>query len=76
MKLQKRIDYVAFLQSVRLCAGEVYFHTPAGDQLNLKSMLSEYVFISAAVNTDILDNGEVICQKPEDFPILAAFLEG
>lgn len=75
MKLKANIDYTAFLFKVRECQGEVSFCTEAGDRLNLKSMLSEYIFLSAAITTALAAHGQLICGDPQDVALLADFVE-
>ncbi len=74
MKLKKDIQLPVFLQQARLCDGEVWFVTPEGDRLNLKSVLSEYLFLSAAISTQLAEKGTVEFQRPEDAGKLMAFL--
>lgn len=47
MKLKKNINYSEFFRTVQTCEGEVILETPEGDQLNLKSTLSQFVFTAA-----------------------------
>lgn len=75
MKLKSNIDYKKFLASVRRCRGEVYYDTVEGDRLNLKSTLSEYLFATAAITSDIIEDGGVVCQLEEDYALLADFVE-
>ncbi len=75
MKLKTNIDYKKFLASVRGCKGEVYYDTVEGDRLNLKSTLSEYLFATAAITSDIIEDGGVVCQMEEDYARLADFVE-
>lgn len=75
MKLKTNIDYTAFLFKVRECQGNVSFCTDAGDCLNLKSMLSEYIFLSAAISTALAAHGQLICDEPQDAALLADFME-
>ena len=74
MKIRDNIDYVAFLQTVRSCAGQVFFCTTDGDKLNLKSMLSEYIFITVAMSSDLIQGGIVNCDIPEDYTRLSEYL--
>ena len=57
MKLKNNIDLVAFLQAVRSCREDVYFCTREGDRIDLKSVLSEYVFSSLTVQPRLLETG-------------------
>lgn len=43
MKLKGKIDMMAFLKELKKCTGEVFFETPDGDCLALKSALSQYI---------------------------------
>lgn len=74
MKLKNGIDYTLFLRQVRLCAGTVEYETLGGDRLNLKSVLSEYLFVSAAMSSDLLAGGTLHCALPADCALLAVFL--
>ncbi len=73
MKLKKDAHLPTFLQQVRLCAGEVWFVTPQGDKLNLKSVLSEYLFLSAAISTTLVEEGAVELEEHSDALLLTAF---
>lgn len=75
MKLRPNIDYTAFLLKARECKGNVFFCTDAGDRLNLKSMLSEYVFLTAAVTTALAANGQLLCSELQDEDLLMEFAE-
>ena len=50
MKLKADVSLPEFLRKANLCEGDVFFETPEGDCLNIKSQLSKYVFL-AAVNS-------------------------
>jgi hypothetical protein len=75
MKLKQDIDYKEFLFTVRECIGEVYYKTPADDCLNLKSILSEYVFITVSHSKDISLNGNIECEVSSDYALLSDYLE-
>lgn len=49
-KLKPGIDPVALMKAVKQCDGDVFFLTK-NDQLDLKSVLSQYVFISLLAHT-------------------------
>lgn len=74
MKLKPNIDISRFLQDVQKCRGEVWFTTLEGDNLNLKSSLSRFVF--AAAPSEQLDalNGDIRVQDRDDLPLLEAHL--
>ncbi|MGI5989478.1 MAG: hypothetical protein ACOX78_04355 [Lachnospiraceae bacterium] len=75
MHLKKDIDLTAFVNTAKKCRGDVTFRTKEGDKLNLKSTLSQYVFVSLVGHSDILSESEVICDNQDDIAILAAFLD-
>ena len=75
MKIKKDIPVTKFLDTVRKCEGKVYFKTIEGDQLNLKSLLSQYIFVSIIDNAKLMDNGVVDCSMEEDVAMLKEFLE-
>lgn len=74
MVLRQNTDMVCFLQTVEKCSGEVSFTTTQGDQLNLKSELSKYVFAVVAANPDIIKNGQIVIQNEGDAALLRDFL--
>lgn len=75
MKIRKNIPVTEFLDTVRKCEGNVFFKTIEGDQLNLKSLLSQYIFVSIIENAELMDNGVVDCSMEEDVAMLKEFLE-
>lgn len=75
MKLRNDLDYRAFLLAVRQCSGEVWYKTSSGDCLNLKSILSEYIFLSTTLSGKPLPEGHVECSQGEDVELLLEFLE-
>ena len=74
MKLNPNANIPRFLQAVQSCRGDIRFTTPEGDDLNLKSALSQFVF--AAVVAERLEelHGEIRFQDPEDLSVLQRFL--
>ena len=76
MRLKENADLMRFLEKVKECGHDVYFYTGEGDKLNLKSTLSQFLFSAVAAEDEMLENGKVICDDPEDYPVLAEFLEG
>lgn len=48
MKLKPQADLAAFLDAVGQCRSDVHFNTAEGDSLNLRSVLSQYVFAALA----------------------------
>jgi hypothetical protein len=73
MKLKSDIKYGEFLKRVQTCGGEVHYATTGGDCLNLKSLLSEYVFLTAALSNVMVD-GEIACADENDYVLLENYL--
>lgn len=74
MKLKEMIPAVPFLNAVKACPGEVFFQTPEGDRLNLKSLLSEYIFIGILEHPLLRDGGEIFCEDSADYARLEEYL--
>ena len=75
MKLKQNIDIVSFLNTIKKCTSDVYLQTAEGDSLNLKSNLSQYIFVSLSFSHAPLMNGTVLCADPEDEKMLKYYLE-
>lgn len=75
MKFKKEIDLLQFMNHVQYCAGQVYFNSPEGDHLNLKSALSQYLFASICGDWAFLEHGNVECEQECDYKYLSAFLQ-
>ena len=73
MRLKEGIDLVAFVRRVKECKGDVFLETEEGDKLNLKSALSQYVFVVLTEQREILRNSIVACDS-EDQEKLAEFV--
>ena len=73
MRLKEGIDLAAFVRRVKECKGDVFLETEEGDQLNLKSALSQYVFVVLTEQREILRNSIVACDS-EDQEKLAEFV--
>ena len=65
MRLKEGIDLVAFVRRVKECKGDVFLETEEGDQLNLKSALSQYVFVVLTEQREILRNSIVACDSED-----------
>lgn len=76
MKLKRKVNLVDFLLSAKQCEGEVFYKTEEGDILNLKSQLSQYIFLAAlgSAHTSPLPDGMIVCQIPTDYEILSEYL--
>lgn len=71
-KLKPGFDPVGLMGAAKQCKGDVYFRTKT-DQLNLKSVLSQYVFMTLLGHTSPESSG-VECALEEDYALIAAFL--
>lgn len=73
MKIKNIEQVNEFLAAVDKCKGEVWLLSSQGDELNLKSRLSQYVAIGALLK-DYNEDLELFCQFVEDehnfYPIL------
>lgn len=74
MHLREDINIMDFLLAVKGCSGEVLFETEDGDSLNLKSLLSEYLFSMVASNRNYVLSGRVVCRTEEDYRLLGNFV--
>ena len=74
MRLREDADIMEFLNAVKKCCGEVFFETEDGDSLNLKSLLSEYLFSMVASNRNYVLSGKVRCLVEEDYEMLEGFI--
>lgn len=73
-KLKKDADLLQFLQTVKTCRGDVHFQTDDGDNLNLKSVLSQFIFAALAGKPWLLEMARISCDQEEDYLLLHPFL--
>lgn len=74
MHIREDANIAYFLRTVNRCAGEVLFCTQEQDQLNLKSVLSQFIFATLTKEPDILFGGTIVCKQPQDLAVLEEFL--
>lgn len=74
MTIKEYTDIPAFLSQVKSCSGDVFFKTDEGDSLNLKSVLSTYVFAVLMNTPELIQNGKVICEDERDYELLQPYL--
>lgn len=74
MKLRENIDLIGFIKTVKKCRQDVFFCTADGDRLNLKSILSQYLFSTLFSSGDFLQSGNIECGESSDYQILEAYL--
>ena len=77
MKTLSAADTVELLKTAQLAKGDVWFTTAEGDKLNLKSLLSKYVFLAAANDpqSGMFPRGKIVCDVESDYDLLRVFLE-
>ena len=75
MKLKPVDNYRDFLNVVEQCQGKVYFVTPDGDRLNLKSTFCQYMFASVCADRAYMEKADVECSDFEDYLILGEYLK-
>ncbi len=73
MRIKEDVNLVQFIQEVKKCRNDVYLETDEGDRLNLKSTLSQYIFVCVGSSTAIR-SGNVTCSDPADIACLADYL--
>lgn len=71
-KIKPGADLSALMKVIADCKGGVYFHT-ATDHINLKSVLSQYVFFSLVNSADAEMCG-LECSCKEDYERIAEFI--
>lgn len=74
MTIKRDVDCLDFLTQVKACRGEVLFKSAEGDVLNLKSVLSQYVFAAVMERREFISRGEVVCEDESDYAVLSDFL--
>ena len=74
MKLKKGVNLIDFLKEVQKCRCDVYLETEEEDELNLKSVLSQYLFVVLAEQSDVWEHGSIRCAE-EDMDLLGEYLE-
>lgn len=74
MKIRPDTDLKAFMLSVSRCRKDVLFVTEEGDQLNLRSELSRYLFAAVVNHPQLLQKGRLEFSDATDALLLAAFI--
>ena len=74
MRLKNDVNLVDFLNQVQKCKYDVYMETVEEDKLNLKSVLSQYLFVVLVEQKDVWDHSRITCEEA-DREILADYLE-
>jgi len=74
MKLKPNTDLNRFFGAVVHCDGSVHYRSSEGDELDLKSQLSQYLVATAFYSKDLVVNGSVVCENEEDMKHLLDYL--
>lgn len=76
-KLKDNINMIDFLRTIAQCSGEVWFITSDGDQINLKSELSKYLFLTVSNSSkpNLLKLGELKIDKIDDLDLLTPYIK-
>ena len=69
------IDLKAFLEDVKKCENEVFFESTEGDNLALKSALSQFILYSICNQPKLLTGAIVRCTCEHDKQLLAPYFE-
>lgn len=75
MKVSKNMNEGEFLNIIEKCSGKVELLTGEGDRLNLKSKLSQYVFLAGILKNDEIKDLEIVAYEKEDIELIASFLQ-
>ena len=74
MRLKNDVNLVDFLNQVQKCKYDVYMETVEEDKLNLKSVLSQYLFVVLVEQKDVWDYRRITYEEA-DREILDDYLE-
>lgn len=75
MQLKNSIDIQQFLIDVLKCQGSIYYSTNEGDYLNLKSQLSQFVFLLVYIKKNDPISGKIDISDKNDLTILDKYIE-
>ncbi|MBQ6844782.1 MAG: hypothetical protein IJO60_09140 [Agathobacter sp.] len=76
MHLKQDFNIPDFLSAVKGCDGEVFFNTPEGDSLALRSSFCQYIFCSLFETSDTFYEAQLVFEKDSDKEKLLKFIEG
>lgn len=74
-RLKANISLSDFFADAQSCMGTVYFVTEDGDQLNMKTTLSQFLFSTTVSNSTEPIEGKIHCSVERDYERLAKYLE-
>lgn len=70
-RLKTGVECARLMRAVDRCRGKVLLKTARGDTLNLKSELSQFVFLSAFGNTNLTFEAVLALSEPSDYKYVA-----
>ncbi len=76
MKVTNIRDIEGFFKVIDSCKGKVMLVTGEGDQLNLKSKLSQYVSLANIFSNGEIPEMEILASEPEDVEKLVKYMIG
>lgn len=74
-RLKANISLSAFFTDAQSCIGTVFFVTESGDQLNMKTTLSQFLFTTTLSNATEPVIGKIHCSVESDYKRLQNYLE-
>lgn len=74
MKIKAINNVSKFFEVIKECNGRVELITEAGDRLNLKSKLSQLIFLNNVFKEASIEEFEVMCSDPTDVIRLLDYL--
>ena len=74
IRVKPDTDFVRLFRAAKEARGEIWFQTPQGERLNMKSLLCQYVILAAAEDEEniLWNDAEIICDDDEDAAKFAA----
>ena len=73
MKINTTADFSDISENLSHCTGDVYFDTKEGDHLNLKSSLSQLIFLEVILKKADELKAEIICENEADYQLLSKY---
>lgn len=75
MRLKQDFNIPEFLSAVKGCDGEVFFNTPEGDSLALRSSFCQYIFCGLVETSDTFYEAELAFENDSDKEKLLEFIQ-
>ena len=74
MKIKNIRDPKGFFETLKECKGTLEIVTSQGDRLNLKSKLSQYIFMSDMFDGATIGDLELVASEPDDIALILAYI--